>query len=314
MPIDAGQIKREARRLGFEKVGIAKAVPLGAEGERLKDWLARGYQATMGWMGRNADRRIDPENVLAGARSIVSVALNYYTDVRHPDDDQAGKISRYAWGDDYHTILALRLERLLAFVRDRDPHANGKAYVDTGPIMEKAWAQRAGIGWIGKHTNIITGDLGSWVFLGEIILDIDLECDPPATDHCGSCTRCIDACPTHAIVEPYVLDASRCISYLTIEHRGELPASVEGELNGWIYGCDVCQDVCPWNLKFSRPTGVAGFLPREGNVSPPIESVAAMTLEEFNSRFAGSPIKRAKHAGLTRNAACVLHHRTTVSR
>jgi epoxyqueuosine reductase len=191
-------------------------------------------------------------------------------------------------------------------VKSKEPSAQGEVYVDTGPVMDKAWAQRAGIGWEGKHTNVITQEYGSWIFLGEVILNIQLEYDVPATDHCGSCTLCLDACPTDAIVEPYVLDSNRCISYLTIEYHGEISSELGSKFNGWIFGCDICQDVCPWNERFSTPTSSAAFAPRKDNIAPSLHSVVEMTQAEFNERFKGSAMKRTKLSGLSRNARVAL--------
>jgi epoxyqueuosine reductase len=294
-------IKQRALELGFTKVGIAMAEPLHEEGNHLREWLKHGYQGTMDWVGRNADKRIDPSLVLPGVKSVVAVAMNYYVDVPHSSGKQIGKVSRYAWGDDYHEILQARLKELLNFILEREPNANGKVYVDTGPVMEKAWAQRAGIGWLGKHTNIISQEDGSWLFLGEILLDIELEYDSPATDHCGTCTLCIEACPTDAITEPYVVDSNKCISYLTIEHRGEIAKELAEKFDNWIYGCDICQDVCPWNEKYSRETTVVGFQPRGDAASPDLRRWAKMSETEFSKKFTKSAIKRTKHKGLMRN-------------
>jgi epoxyqueuosine reductase len=257
-------------------------------------------------MARNADRRGDPREILPGARSVLSVAMNYYTEGRHSDDPDAGKISRYAWGDDYHDIVKPKLLELLAYIQTNVPGTEGVVYVDTGPVLEKAWAARAGIGWEGKHTNVITQEFGSWVFLGEIILSIELDYDAPATDHCGTCTLCIEACPTDAIVEPYVLDSNLCISYLTIEHRGEIAAGLGEKFDRWIYGCDICQDVCPWNEKFSIITSAGGFAPRAATIAPELNHVAEMQQDEFSRTFSKSPVKRTKLSGLRRNAATVL--------
>ena len=299
-------LKRRAREMGLTDIGIARAEPLQQESVRLAEWLSRGYHGTMKWMERNAGKRIDPRDILPGAKSMVVAALNYYSDVHHSDDPRTAKISRYAWGDDYHDVLSAKLEALLRFVEKENPGCHGKIYVDTGPVMEKVWAQRAGIGWEGKHTNVITQDHGSWVFLGVIIVDIELEYDPPATDHCGSCTLCIEACPTQAIVEPYVLDARRCISYLTIEHRGAIDPELGEHFERWVYGCDICQDVCPWNVRFSRPTECSEFEPRDGNTAPDIGSLASMSQQEFSTRFRKSPIKRTKWEGIVRNANVLL--------
>lgn len=302
----AEKIKAKARALGFVKVGIAKAEPLASEAARLDEWLSRGYQGTMGWMARRVQERTDPRLIVPGARSVIAVAMNYYTDVGHAEDPAVGKISRYAWGDDYHDIVTERLKDLWVWIQGEFPGAAGKVYVDTGPVMDKAWAQRAGIGWIAKHTNVITQEVGSWVFLGEIITTLSLDYDQPATDHCGTCSLCIEACPTAAIVEPYVVDSRLCLSYLTIEHRGEIEGEVRRKFEGWIYGCDICQDVCPWNQKFSHESEHPGFRPRDGNAAPRLEEWKEMSQAEFSAKFKGSPIKRTKVHGLTRNVHVVL--------
>lgn len=303
------ELKRRALELGFDKVGVVSAEPLDEERARLEEWLARGHQAEMEWMARGVERRTDPREILPGARTVVAVALNYFTPHEHTDDPRAGKISRYAWGDDYHDVLGEKLKALLAFVKELAPGAHGKVCVDAQPSMDKAWAVRAGLGWIGKHTNLITRDLGSWVFLGELVLDIELAYDAARVeDHCGTCTLCLEACPTGAIVEPYVVDAARCISYATIELRApELPREVAENLEGWLYGCDICQDVCPWN-RFERPTAETRFEPRAGNLRPDLEEVASLTHEAYVERFRRSPVKRAKLAGLRRNALALIEH------
>ncbi len=296
------RIKAEAAALGFTHAGVAAAAPLDEEGARLREWLHRGYHAGMAYMARNPGGRASAEEFLPGARSVVSVAMNYYIPVLHTGDPARGKISRYAWGEDYHDIVGGRLERLAAALIELSPGARARVSVDAGPAMDKAWAVRAGIGWLGKHTNVITRDYGSWIFLGEVVTDAELEPDPPIPDFCGECTACIDACPTAAIVEPYLLDAGKCISYQTIESK---EAAIDEELGarfeGWIFGCDICQEVCPWN-RFARPAEEPGYRPRPGNSEIPLAAILGMAPEEFASRFRGSPIKRAKHAGLTRNA------------
>jgi epoxyqueuosine reductase len=299
------KIKSRARELGFSKVGIARAEELSAEGTKLREWLGRRYHGTMDWMAKNVDKRVDPRLILPNAQSVVCVAMNYYTDVHHVDDPTVGKISRYAWGEDYHIVVTERLRQLFAFITTEHPAVTGKLYVDTGPVMDKAWAVRAGIGWLGKHTNVITKEYGSWVFLGEIILDVPLEYDEPMADFCGSCTACIEACPTGAIVEPYLLDSTRCISYLTIEYRESFSSDAASHLEHWVYGCDICQDVCPWN-RFQQPTQEAAFEPRAENIAPKLSELAEMTEAEFRERFRRSPVKRTKHEGLVRNAKAVL--------
>jgi epoxyqueuosine reductase len=301
------EVKRRALELGFEKVGVARAEALTEERARLEEWLARGHHASMGWMGRGVERRTDPRELLPGARTVVAVALNYYTPHAHAREEGRGKISRYAWGDDYHDVLGEKLKALLAHVEVVAPGVSGKVCVDAQPSMDKVWAVRAGLGWIGKHTNLITRDYGSWVFLGELLLDAELEYDAAREeDHCGTCTLCLDSCPTQAIVEPYVVDANLCISHATIELRdAELPAPVAEHLDGWLYGCDVCQDVCPWN-RFEQPTAESRFEPRPGSVSPDLEEVAALTHDAYVERFRRSPVKRAKLPGLQRNARTLL--------
>jgi epoxyqueuosine reductase len=306
------RIKERALELGFDKVGIVPAEPLAAERVRLEEWLRRGYHGEMSWMARDAERRTDPRLVMPGARSVVVVALNYFTPHKHEqDDDRArGKISRYAWGDDYHDMVGGKLKELLAWIKEESPAAEGKACVDIQPLMDKAWAVRAGLGWIGKHTNLITRDYGSWVFIGELLLNLELDYDRvQVEDHCGTCTLCIEACPTGAITEPYVVDSNRCISYATIELRApEIPAHVAANLDGWLYGCDICQDVCPWN-RFEQPTGESRFEPRPDNVSPDLSGLLALTQDEYAARFRRSAIKRAKLTGLQRNALALLKNR-----
>ncbi|HJU56014.1 MAG TPA: tRNA epoxyqueuosine(34) reductase QueG [Pyrinomonadaceae bacterium] len=301
------RIKEHARRLGFDKVGIVRADPLTRERERLEEWLGRGFQGEMRWMARDPEKRTDPRALLPEARSVVVVALNYYTPHRHAQDAATGKVSRYSWGDDYHDVVGDKLKQLLAWVKAEWPEAVGKVCVDIQPMMDKAWAARAGLGWIGKHTNLITREYGSWVFLGELLLNLELEYDAgPAEDHCGSCTLCIDACPTDAITEAYVVDSTKCISYATIELRDErLPDDVAQKLDGWLYGCDICQDVCPWN-RFEQPTAEPRFEPREGSVNARLSDILELTPEAYAERFRKSAIKRAKLAGLQRNARALL--------
>ena len=300
-------VKQEATRLGFDTVGIADVEVLEKEGALLKEWLTRGYQGEMAYMARNIEKRIDVREIMPDAKSVIVGAVNYYTPFQHSDEAGTGKISRYAWGTDYHEIIPPKLQALLEFIQAKHPGAEGRYYVDTGPVLEKAWAVRAGIGWMGKHTNVLSRERGSWFFLGVLIVNVALEHDAPIEDFCGSCTACIDACPTQAITEPYVLDASRCISYLTIELKPDeqIPAEHAKHLDNWIFGCDVCQDVCPWN-SFLSPTSEEQFAPRENNISPKLEDILSMTQEEFSRRFRKSPIKRTKLAGLTRNARAII--------
>ncbi|MFL6228348.1 MAG: tRNA epoxyqueuosine(34) reductase QueG [Pyrinomonadaceae bacterium] len=288
-------VKELARAEGFDKVGVVRAAPLAEERERLEEWLRRGLHGEMRWMERDTAQRTDPRQVFAGARSVVVCALNYFTPHTHAADTSAdtatGKISRYAWGDDYHDVVGGKLKNLLARIKEIIPEADGKACVDIQPMMDKAWAVRAGLGWIGKHTNLITRELGSWVFIGELLLNLELDEDAePVEDHCGTCTLCLEACPTRAIIEPYVVDSNQCISYATIELRApELPTEVSEHLEGWLYGCDICQEVCPWN-RFEQPTGETRFEPRAGNVSPALSDILSLTPDAYAARFRRSAI------------------------
>jgi epoxyqueuosine reductase len=301
--ISSQDIKERALFEGFNKVGIAGASALEGEGRRLKEWLARGYHGEMSWMSRDVEKRISPLEIFPPARSVVVVALNYYTPHEHQQSPAAGKVSRYAWGDDYHDVLKAKLMSLLSWIREQEPRADGKVCVDIQPTMDKAWAVRAGLGWLGKHSNVITPEHGSWVFLGELFLNLELDEDTERIeDHCGTCTLCIDSCPTAAITEPYVVDSNKCISYATIELRApELPAQIENNLSGWLYGCDICQDVCPWN-RFEQVSAETRFAPREGNVNPELDDILELTPETYAARFRGSAMKRAKLSGLQRNA------------
>tara|TARA_B100000749_G_scaffold19641_1_gene14573 strand:+ start:53 stop:1003 length:951 start_codon:yes stop_codon:yes gene_type:complete len=309
--IELNQFIREtAQNLGFSKLGIAPATPEQKSINRLDSWLTKGYHSTMYWMGKRADERGDIGKYYPEAKSVISLGLNYFTGNVSSDPD-VGKISNYAWGDDYHDIIKSRLYQLLGEIKSKFPKINGIACVDTSPIMEKDWAQKAGIGWIGKHTNLITRDYGSWIFLGELLLDIELEYDTPFDDDlCGTCTACLDACPTDAFPEPYVLDSNKCISYLTIEHRGELPTELDDKLTGWIYGCDICQEVCPWNIKFSQLSTENSFQPRENLQERPISQWKKLTEEDFRILFKKSAVKRTKYIGLKRNISVIEKNNT----
>jgi len=293
------RIKAQALACGFDKVGIVAAEALSEEGARLRRWLARDYHGTMGWMARDPERRSDPRQWYPEARTALCVALNYYTPDAIEDTPGTGKVSRYAWGDDYHDVVRDKLERMLDWVRREVPAGDGRIAVDTSPVMDKAWAVRAGLGWLGKHGNVITTNLGSWVFLGELFLNFELCYDTErVADHCGNCDLCLRACPTGAIVEEFVVDSNRCISYATIEYRGEdLPV----DSHGWVFGCDVCQDVCPWNC-FATVSAEPRFEPRDGLVNPSLTQLEQQGDAEFHDRFRGSAIRRTKAAGLRRNA------------
>jgi epoxyqueuosine reductase len=306
------RIKEQARALGFDLVGVAPLAP-SAYGTFYERWLARGYAGEMAYLARPdaVAKRRDPRLVLPEARSVVVVALNYFQGTAPPAASaggRRGRVARYAWGDDYHDLMWARLEGLAAFVEAQvgQPVAH-RRYVDTGPLLERELAARAGLGWIGKNTMLINPRRGSWLFLGELLLALDLEYDPPFTvDHCGSCTRCIEACPTGCILPERTLDASRCISYLTIELKsGKMPPPLRPLVGRWVFGCDVCQEVCPWN-RFARPTGEAAFRPRPSLPEPDMEELLALDDEAFRRRFHGSPILRAGRRGLQRNAAVAL--------
>ena len=299
------QIVELSEQHGFDRCAVAPVETLPAA-LRLGEWLGDGMHGSMEWMVRSAAGRSDPRQVLAAARSVIVVALNYRTDVAATDSPTDACISRYAWGDEYHRVLGDRLDALFAEIRTVAPEIEGRWYVDTGPVMEKAWAERAGLGWIGKHANVISRDLGSWIFLGAIIVDVDLHGGEPHRDYCGTCTACIDACPTDAIVAPYVVDARRCISYLTIENRGAIPVEYRRQIGNRVFGCDDCQDVCPWN-RFARASRHAqAFEPRPLNHSPALVELLALSDEEFRLRFKDSPVLRAKRRGLARNVAIAL--------
>ncbi len=309
-PALSKRIKEHALSLGFSKVGIVPAAPLHDERPKLEEWLGRNYHGNMNWMARDPEKRTDPRQLFPPAKSVVVVALNYYTPGEHSSTSDTGKVSRYAWGDDYHDILSSKLKVLLTWIKEQAPETDGKVCVDIQPMMDKAWARRAGLGWIGKHTNLITTEYGSWIFLGELLLNIDLDYDTEQVeDHCGSCTLCIDSCPTQAITEPYVVDSNKCISYATIELRDPtIPDNVSEHLEGWMYGCDICQDVCPWN-RFEQVTEESRFQPRHGNINARLSELLELTQDDYAERFRGSAMKRAKLSGLQRNARTLLNNR-----
>ena len=300
MKISSESIKKKAQELGFQKVGIARADPTPKEKNDLETWLDQGRHATMGWMEKRKDERGNIHTYFPEAKSIISVGMNYHVGKGQNDINSDLKFSTYAWGDDYHDVLKKRIFQLLKWIKESQTEIKGIVCVDTSPVMDKAWAQKAGLGWIGKHTNLISRDQGSWLFLGELILNMELEYDAPfVEDLCGSCTACIDSCPTQAL-EDYRIDAGKCISYLTIEHRGELPEA-ENDLHGWIYGCDICQEVCPWNQKFARESDRSEFQPRQEILDRTKEDWKKLTEKKFREIFKGSAVKRAKFAGLKRN-------------
>jgi len=298
------QVKRQALALGFDKVGIASAAD-PPDLTSLRAWLAAGMAADMAWM---ADpRRMDPERVLPGVQSLVCVALNYYTPTCHSRDPAKGKISRYAWGRDYHRVLGRRLKQLHLWMQAQFPDYRGRFYVDTGPVAEKPWAMQAGLGWIGKNGLLLTREYGSWVFLGVILTTLPLIPDRTHTAHCGTCSRCLEACPTQAIVSPGVVDSRRCIAYHTLEsHAEQIPAEIAQNLHNWVAGCDICQEVCPWNQRFARPSRIPDFQPYPWNVAPDLQELARIGDEEFDRRFPASALRRLKAHRLRRNAQAAL--------
>ena len=286
--------------LGFQKVGIAKASQTKREEEQLNKWLNNNKHATMEWIEKRKSERGNIFNYFSEAKSVISLGMNYYVGKDQSDLDSTFKFSNYAWGDDYHSIIKSKLFELLKFIKESNPGAKGLVCVDTAPVMEKVWAQRAGLGWQGKHTNLISKDYGSWLFLGEIIIDLDLEYDAPFEQNlCGSCTACIDACPTNALGE-YELDANKCISYLTIEHRGDFLDGYD-DLDGWIYGCDICQEVCPWNISFAEISKEEYFRPRAEILNKTDQSWIDIDQLDFSKTFKKSSAKRTKLSGLKRN-------------
>lgn len=296
----ANCIKEKSHDLGFQKVGITRAVSTSEKKEKLETWLSRGHHGTMSWLAERKHERGDIFSYFPDVKSVISVGMNYYTGYGQSELNSDNKFSNYAWGEDYHDILKSRLYKLLNWLKIEIPDLNGIACVDTSPVMDKVWAQRAGLGWQGKHTNLITTDFGSWLFLGELLVNIELDYDEPfIEDLCGSCTACIDACPTQALGE-YEIYAEKCISYLTIEHRGDFPDD-NSELHNWIYGCDICQEVCPWNEKFSQVTIQNYFYPKKEILYWTNEDWERIDEEGFRKLFKGSAVKRTKYSGLSRN-------------
>ncbi|MEJ7693578.1 tRNA epoxyqueuosine(34) reductase QueG [Daejeonella sp.] len=293
-------IKSEAQRLGFLSCGISKAEFLEKEAPRLEDWLKNGSHGEMSYMENHFDKRLDPTKLVDGAKSVISLSLNYYTD-QVQTDPNAPKISRYAFGEDYHSVTKNKLRQLIETIHENIGEVNGRAFVDSAPVLDKAWASKSGLGWIGKNSNLISKKSGSFFFLAELITDLELEYDiAPTEDHCGTCTRCIDACPTEAIVAPYVVDGSKCISYLTIELKSELPAEFKGKMDNWMFGCDICQDVCPWN-KFSVLHTEPSFNANQNLLGIKSADWQEITQDTFSRIFKNSAVKRTKFSGLKRN-------------
>jgi epoxyqueuosine reductase len=292
-------IKSLLKDAGFTHIGITQPVILSKEQKYLSEWINNGYNGTMNWLEKRQEERGNVFQYFPEVKSIISVGMNYYTGRVERNSDKSG-ISNYALGDDYHDILKDKLYESLKLINKNFPIGNYRVCVDTSPVLDKVWAQKSGIGWIGKHTNLITKDYGSWIFLGELMLDIELEYDEPfIEDLCGSCTACIDGCPTNAIIQAYQLDAAKCISYQTIEYRGDFGDSIH--LDEWIYGCDICQEVCPWNNKFEQKTNEKAFQPRMNIINKNNNEWKELTQEEFSMLMKNSAIKRTKHSGLQRN-------------
>lgn len=292
-------MRDEARRQGFDACGIAAVTPADPE-DRLGAWLGRGFAADMKWMGRTKAIRQDVTKKVPGARSVVVVAKNYFAD-RPEAPAGSGRVARYAWGRDYHRVLRKPLRRLADFIRGLEPGAQTYCSIDSGPVLERTWAERAGLASIGKNSLALRRDMGSWFFLASVITSGELAPDEPAADICGACTLCLDACPTGAIVEPRIVDSRRCISYQTIENRGEVPEDIQPFHGDWVFGCDICQEVCPWN-RFATETGELDFHPRGNHANPDSQWLAGLHEAEFNREFEGTPIRRAKHSGMLRNA------------
>jgi len=295
-------IKAEAKRLGFLSCGISKAGFLEEEAPRLEQWLNQGMHGEMAYMENHFDKRLDPTKLVEGAKSVISLLLNYFPE--ETQQDGTYKISKYAWGRDYHHVIKAKLKSLQEFISENIGEVHGRAFVDSAPVLDKAWAVRSGLGWMGKHSNVLSRQVGSFYFIAELITDLELEYDQPVTDHCGSCTACLDACPTGAIVQPYVVDGSKCISYFTIELKNEIPGSVKGQFDDWIFGCDICQDVCPWN-RFSKPHREPLFQAHPELLSMTKGDWEEITEEVFKKVFQKSAVKRAKFEGLKRNIAFV---------
>ncbi len=291
-------IKNEAQRLGFLSCGISKAEFLEEEAPRLEAWLKKGMHGEMAYMENHFDKRLDPTQLVPGAKSVISLLLNYFPEAQQ--EEHTYKISKYAFGTDYHFVIKDKLKQLLEFIQSEIGEVDGRAFVDSAPVLDKTWAAKSGLGWMGKHSNLLSKQVGSFFFIAELIVDLELDYDVPVTDHCGSCTACIDACPTQAIVQPYVVDGSKCISYLTIELKNDIPSDFSGKMDDWMFGCDVCQDVCPWN-RFSKPHREPLFNAKPELLSKSKKEWEEITEEVFDQIFQKSAVKRTKYSGLIRN-------------
>ena len=291
-------IKKEAERLGFLSCGISKAEFLESEAPRLENWLSQKMHGEMIYMENYFDKRLDPRLLVDGAKTVISLLMNYYPSQFQVEDSY--KLSKYAYGRDYHGVIKKRMSELTAFIRNNIGEINSEIFIDSAPVLDKAWAVKSGLGWMGKNTNLISKKTGSFFFIAEIICDLDLDYDTIATDHCGSCTACIDACPTQAIEQPYVVNGSKCISYFTIELQNQIPTEMKGKFDDWMYGCDVCQDVCPWN-RFSKPHNEPLFEPRANLLELTKQDWNALNKETYNKVFKKSAVKRIKFEGLVKN-------------
>ena len=291
-------VKAEAKRLGFDFCGISKAEFLEEEAPHLENWLNKNMHGQMDYMANYFDKRLDPRLLVDGAKSVISLLFNYYPEQEQRSD--APKISKYAYGDDYHTVIKNKLKEFLESLQKQIGQINGRVFTDSAPVLDKVWAKKSGLGWIGKNSNLINKDQGSFFFIAELIVDLELEYDGPIADYCGTCTKCIDACPTDAIVAPYVVDGSKCISYLTIELKENIPTEFKNKMDNWAFGCDICQDVCPWN-RFSKPHTEPLFKNTNGLLNYSSDEWNEMTEEVFNSVFKNSAVKRTKFKGLKRN-------------
>jgi epoxyqueuosine reductase len=290
----------KAKEIGFDLVGFSKAEILSQETKNLHLWLSNGYHATMEYMTKNFEKRKNVNQILNSAKSVISLALNYYTDRMHSNQIGYGKISRYAWGKDYHLIIWDKLELLEEELKKIEPGFESISYVDTGPVMDKAWAVKSGIGWMGKHSNVISREIGSWFFIATLITNWEFENTIASKDFCGDCTACIAACPTDAIIKDYVVDSNKCISFLTIENKGDISQEFNGKFDQWLFGCDTCQDICPWNKKFAVNSRVREFDPVKTEIN--LDEIMKLSNNEFKTQFEVSPLKRAKLKGLKRNA------------
>ena len=296
--VNTNLIKSEAKRLGFLSCGISKAQFLEDEAPRLEKWLKNNMHGEMQYMENHFDKRLDPTKLVEGAKSVISLLLNYYPEKKQIDNTY--KISKYAYGTDYHFVIKDKLKSLLHFIQTEIGEVHGRAFVDSAPVLDKAWAAKSGLGWIGKHSNLLTQQVGSFYFIAELIIDLELEYDHATTDHCGTCTKCINACPTEAITEPYVVDGSKCISYFTIELKENISTEFKGKFNDWMFGCDICQDVCPWN-KFSKPHSEPLFNPNPELLSMTKKDWEEITENVFKKVFKKSAVNRTKFSGLKRN-------------